>query len=97
MTISPWRQDLLQDADQDSRTTSVSLLTLRDWPRATRNTEHVTLLLLLILLVALFLRVYRLAEIPAGLDYDESAYYILSQEIANGQCASWGRRFLPSG
>lgn len=43
------------------------------------------LTLLLIVLVALFLRVYRLEEIPRGVDYDESANLILAQEIASGQ------------
>ena len=37
------------------------------------------------LLVALFLRVYRLSDIPAGVDYDEAGNYILAQEIATGQ------------
>jgi hypothetical protein len=43
------------------------------------------LLLLLTLLAALFLRVYRLAEVPAGVDYDEAGNFILAQEIAAGQ------------
>jgi hypothetical protein len=42
-------------------------------------------LLLLTLLVALFLRVYLLAEVPIGVDYDEAGNYILAQEIASGQ------------
>jgi len=75
----------LQITDRDSRTATHSLLNSRDQQHETRNTKHATFLLLLALLVALFLRVYRLDEIPAGLDYDESAYLILSQEIASGQ------------
>jgi len=53
----------------------------------TRNTEHATrsVLLLLTLLVASFLRVYLLADVPIGVDYDEAGNYILAQEIASGQ------------
>jgi len=52
---------------------------------ATRNTQYV--ILVPILLVALFLRTYRLAEIPLGVDYDEAGNLILAREIAAGQSA----------
>lgn len=42
-------------------------------------------LVLVILLAALFLRVYRLSEVPAGVDYDESGNFIFAQEISTGQ------------
>ena len=42
-------------------------------------------LLLVILLVALFLRVYELGDIPPGLHYDEAANAILSADIAGGK------------
>ena len=40
--------------------------------------------LLLILLVAAGLRLYRLPELPLGLHYDEAATGILAGEIASG-------------
>ena len=43
------------------------------------------ILLPIILLVALLLRVYRLQEVPAGVDYDEAGNFILAGEIAAGQ------------
>jgi len=43
------------------------------------------LIFLLIIMIALFLRVYRLDQIPYGVDYDESANLILAREIAEGQ------------
>ena len=42
-------------------------------------------LLLVILLVALFLRVYELPDIPPGLHYDEAANAILASDIATGK------------
>jgi len=42
-------------------------------------------LLLIILLVALFLRVYELDDIPPGLHYDEAANAILAADIATGK------------
>ena len=42
-------------------------------------------LLLVILLVALFLRVYELDDIPPGLHYDEAANAILAADIASGK------------
>ena len=42
-------------------------------------------LLLLILLIALFLRVYGLGDIPPGLHYDEAANAILAADIASGK------------
>jgi 4-amino-4-deoxy-L-arabinose transferase-like glycosyltransferase len=42
-------------------------------------------LLLVILLVALFLRVYELPDIPPGLHYDEAANAILAADIARGK------------
>lgn len=48
--------------------------------------KHVDLaLLLVILLVALFLRVYELGHIPPGLHYDEAANVILAADIAEGK------------
>jgi 4-amino-4-deoxy-L-arabinose transferase-like glycosyltransferase len=48
--------------------------------------KHVDLaLLLVILLVTLFLRVYELGDIPPGLHYDEAATAILASEIAEGK------------
>ncbi|MGB1252475.1 MAG: ArnT family glycosyltransferase, partial [Candidatus Promineifilaceae bacterium] len=47
----------------------------------TRNVWHWTTLILL-LLVATWLRVYRLVELPPGLHYDEAANGILASEIA---------------
>ncbi|MBC8249070.1 MAG: glycosyltransferase family 39 protein, partial [Anaerolineales bacterium] len=48
--------------------------------------KHVDLaLLLVILLVALFLRVYGLGDIPPGLHYDEAANAILASDIAHGE------------
>jgi 4-amino-4-deoxy-L-arabinose transferase-like glycosyltransferase len=47
--------------------------------------KHVDLaLLLVILLVALFLRVYGLGDIPPGLHYDEAANAILAADVARG-------------
>jgi len=47
--------------------------------------KHVDLaLLLVILLVALFLRVYELDDIPPGLHYDEAANAILAADVARG-------------
>ena len=48
--------------------------------------KHVDLaLLLVILLVALFLRLYGLGDIPPGLHYDEAANAILASDIARGE------------
>jgi hypothetical protein len=41
--------------------------------------------LLLALVAAAFLRIYRLDQVPAGVDYDEAGNFILAQEIATGQ------------
>ena len=57
-------------------------------PAATQSQKAAHLsraLLLIILLVALFLRTYRLSEIPAGVDYDEAGNLILAGEIAAGE------------
>ena len=44
-----------------------------------------TFLLVVALLVALFLRTYRLDEVPEGVDYDEAGNFILAGEIARGE------------
>jgi hypothetical protein len=41
--------------------------------------------LLAVLLVALWMRVDRLAEVPEGVDYDEAGNFVLAQEIAAGE------------
>jgi hypothetical protein len=48
------------------------------------RTIHYAITLLLILLVAAGLRLYRLPELPLGLHYDEAANGILAGEIARG-------------
>jgi predicted membrane-bound mannosyltransferase len=45
---------------------------------------HFVIALLLVLLVAAGLRLYRLPELPLGLHYDEAANGILASEIARG-------------
>ncbi|MFQ6101831.1 MAG: hypothetical protein ACE5OS_11450 [Anaerolineae bacterium] len=55
-------------------------------PNTPNHTPHwlFAVLLLLILLVAAGLRLYRLPELPLGLHYDEAANGILAAEIAGG-------------
>jgi 4-amino-4-deoxy-L-arabinose transferase-like glycosyltransferase len=48
------------------------------------NVIVVPALLVVALLAGLFLRAYRLGQIPEGVDYDEAGNYILAAEIADG-------------
>ena len=48
------------------------------------NKVVVPVLLVAALIAGLFLRIYRLGQIPAGVDYDEAGNYILAAEIADG-------------
>ena len=52
--------------------------------RTRRRTSHYDTALLLVLLVAAALRLYRLPELPLGFHYDEAANGILANEIARG-------------
>ena len=63
-----------------------SILSVKSCQSAVPSQKRLHLaLLLLILLVALFLRVYRLDDIPPGLHYDEAANAILASDIARGE------------
>jgi hypothetical protein len=71
-------------SDNVKHATSQTLHVPSSEGRITHHAPH-RILLPVVLLVASFLRVILLAEVPIGVDYDEAGNYILAQEIASGQ------------
>jgi len=71
---------------QSIRKSCRSILSVESYQSVVPSQKRVDLaLLLIILLVALFLRIYRLDDIPPGLHYDEAANAILAADIAKGE------------
>lgn len=55
--------------------------------------NQIKILLLVIILVASFLRIYKIAEIPASLSWDEAAVGYNAWSIANFGKDEWGKQF----